>query len=83
DVLVGDLWAEAKAIALREHGAGIYVGDHLGDIRGAVAANALSVTVPTGPYGAEELREAGADVVLADGLPGFPAWLTGHLTAGG
>ncbi|MCE7079082.1 HAD family hydrolase [Streptomyces sp. ST2-7A] len=83
DVLVGDLWAEAKAIALREHGAGVYVGDHLGDIRGAVAANALSVTVPTGPYGAEELRDAGADVVLPDGLPAFPAWLTNHLGTDG
>ncbi|MEE4488791.1 HAD family hydrolase, partial [Streptomyces sp. BE230] len=31
DVTVGDLWAEAKAQALREHGAGVYVGDHTGD----------------------------------------------------
>ena len=58
--------------ALREHGAGVYVGDHAGDVRGARAAGALSVAVATGPCGAEELRAAGADVVLAD-LTEFPA----------
>ncbi|MCI0384138.1 HAD family hydrolase [Streptomyces sp. CNQ085] len=74
DAVVGWLWAEAKAQALVEHGAGVYVGDHLGDVRGARAAGALSVAVPTGPCGAAELREAGADVVLED-LTAFPAWL--------
>ncbi|MEU9041948.1 MULTISPECIES: HAD family hydrolase [unclassified Kitasatospora] len=78
DVLIGDLWAETKGEALREHGASIYVGDHLGDIRGARHAGAVAVCVPTGPYGADELREAGADVVLAD-LTAFPHWLTRHL----
>jgi phosphoglycolate phosphatase len=74
DAVVGDLWAEQKAEALREHGASVYVGDHLGDIRGARAAGALSVTVATGPYDAAALRAAGADVVLAD-LTRFPEWL--------
>ncbi|WP_371480006.1 HAD family hydrolase [Kitasatospora sp. NBC_00315] len=78
DVLVGDLWAEGKGDALREHGAGVYVGDHLGDIRGARRAGAVAVGVATGPYGADELLAAGADVVLAD-LTEFPAWLAGHL----
>ncbi|MGX1131477.1 phosphoglycolate phosphatase [Streptomyces glaucescens] len=78
DVLVGDLWAEAKAAALREHTAGVYVGDHTGDIRAARAADALSVTVATGPFGAAELREAGTDVVLAD-LTAFPEWLAAYL----
>jgi phosphoglycolate phosphatase len=78
DAVVGDLWAERKALALREHGAGVYVGDHEGDVRGARAADALSVTVATGPCSAQELRAAGADVVLAD-LTEFPAWLAGHL----
>ncbi|GAA1897008.1 HAD family hydrolase [Streptomyces sodiiphilus] len=78
DAVVGDLWAEAKAQALRAHGAGVYVGDHVGDVRGAAAAGALSVTVPTGPCAPEELRAAGAHVVLA-GLGEFPGWLTGHL----
>lgn len=34
--------------------------------------------VATGPYGAEDLLAAGADVVLPD-LTAFPAWLDGHL----
>ncbi|PYC85393.1 haloacid dehalogenase [Streptomyces tateyamensis] len=74
DALVGDLWAETKGAALRELGAQVYVGDHLGDILGARAAGALAVGVTTGPYGAAELTAAGADVVLAD-LTAFPAWL--------
>ncbi|MER6953155.1 MULTISPECIES: haloacid dehalogenase-like hydrolase [unclassified Streptomyces] len=78
DEVIGDLWAEQKAQALREHAASVYVGDHVGDVRGARAAGALSVTVPTGPCDAEELRTEGADVVLAD-LTEFPAWLSGHL----
>ncbi|GGT24999.1 hydrolase [Streptomyces chromofuscus] len=80
DAVVGDLWAEAKAAALREYGAGVYVGDHTGDVRGARAADALSVTVATGPCDAEELRQAGADVVLT-GLGEFPAWLSAYLDA--
>lgn len=74
DILVGGTWAESKGEALREHGAAVYVGDHLGDIRGARAADAVAVGVTTGPYGAAELAEAGADVVLTD-LTEFPAWL--------
>ncbi|MEV6617606.1 haloacid dehalogenase-like hydrolase [Streptomyces sp. NPDC051051] len=81
DAVVGNLWAEQKAVALREHGAGVYVGDHVGDVRGARTAGALSVAVPTGPCGADDLREAGADVVLPD-LTHFPAWLTAHVAAG-
>ncbi|WP_079001532.1 HAD family hydrolase [Streptomyces sp. AS58] len=82
DAVVGDLWAEAKAEALREFGAAVYVGDHTGDVRGARAAGALSVTVPTGPCDAAELRAAGADVVLG-GLGEFPAWLSAYLDASG
>lgn len=74
DEVIGNLWAEGKATALREHGASVYVGDHTGDVRGARTADALSVAVTTGPCDAAELREAGADVVLAD-LTEFPAWL--------
>jgi uncharacterized protein len=78
DELVGWLWGAEKAGALLEHGASIYVGDHLGDIDGARAANALSVGVATGPISADDLRAAGADVVLDD-LDGFPAWLDEHV----
>ncbi|MER6140919.1 haloacid dehalogenase-like hydrolase [Streptomyces sparsogenes] len=78
DAVVGWLWAEAKAEALREYGASVYVGDHTGDVRGARTAGALSVAVATGPCDAEELRSAGADVVLDD-LTAFPQWLAGYL----
>ncbi|MGW7466370.1 HAD family hydrolase [Streptomyces xantholiticus] len=77
DETIGRLWAEAKAEALREHGASVYVGDHLGDVRGARVAGALSVAVPTGPCDAHELRAAGADVVLED-LTAFPQWLRSY-----
>ncbi|MFG2756865.1 HAD family hydrolase [Streptomyces wuyuanensis] len=77
DEVIGWLWAEAKAEALREHDAGVYVGDHVGDVRGARTAGALSVAVPTGPCDERELREAGADVVLPD-LAAFPAWLADY-----
>jgi phosphoglycolate phosphatase len=80
DAVIGSLWAEAKAVALREHDAAVYVGDHTGDVRGARTAGALSVAVATGPCDAAELREAGADVVLGD-LTEFAPWLAAH-TAG-
>ncbi|MFR9723741.1 HAD family hydrolase [Streptomyces sp. MS19] len=82
DVLVGDLWAEGKAVALREYGASVYVGDHVGDVRAADAAGALSVSVVTGPCDEAELRAAGTSVVLPD-LLAFPAWLATHLAARG
>ena len=77
DALIGWLWAEAKAEALREHSASVYVGDHTGDVRGARTAGALSVAVATGPCAADELRAAGADVLLGD-LTEFPAWFDGY-----
>ncbi|MGW4121585.1 HAD family hydrolase [Nocardia sp. NPDC004711] len=80
DELVGGAWAEEKGEVLRERGASIYVGDHLGDVRAAKVADAVSVAVTTGPYAAEELSAAGADVVLGD-LTEFPRWLTAHLAA--
>ncbi|MFG2791562.1 HAD family hydrolase [Streptomyces sp. NPDC048419] len=80
DEVVGNLWAEQKAEALREHGASVYVGDHLGDVRGARKAEALALAVATGPCSADELRAAGADVVLDD-LTLFPAWLADYRPA--
>ncbi|MFT2018352.1 HAD family hydrolase [Streptomyces sp. 796.1] len=73
DAVIGWLWAEAKAEALREYGASVYVGDHVGDVRGAHTAGALAVAVATGPCSADDLRAAGADVLLSD-LTEFPAW---------
>ncbi|MGW0822111.1 HAD family hydrolase [Streptomyces sp. NPDC002845] len=77
DAVVGDLWAERKADALVEQGASVYVGDHTGDVRGARAARAYSVAVATGPFDVEQLRAAGADVVLPD-LTAFPTWLKAY-----
>ncbi len=77
DAVIGSLWAEAKAVALREHEASVYVGDHTGDVRGARTAGALSVAVATGPCDAAELRTAGADVVLAE-LTEFGSWLDAY-----
>ncbi|MEU9351710.1 haloacid dehalogenase-like hydrolase [Streptomyces griseoloalbus] len=77
DAVIGDLWAEQKALALREHEASVYVGDHVGDVRGARTAGALSVAVATGPCDEAELREAGADVVLAR-LTECPRWFSDY-----
>jgi len=73
DAVVGWRWAEAKADALREHGATVYVGDHPGDVRAARAASALCVGVGTGG-----VEPVGADVRLED-LTCFPEWFAGHL----
>ena len=80
DILVGWLWGELKGTALREHGAAVYVGDHTLDIDGARAADAVAVSVATGPISADQLRAAGADFVFDD-LTRFPAWLAGYLRA--
>jgi len=78
DHLVGEVWGVGKAAVLQEHGASIYVGDHVHDVEGALAAGAVSVSVLTGGCTAEELRNAGTHVVLRD-LTEFPIWLDGHL----
>ncbi|MFD2078853.1 uncharacterized protein SAMN05421678_12246 [Actinopolymorpha cephalotaxi] len=78
DEVIGSVWAEQKGEVLLAHGAAIYAGDHLGDVRGARAAGAFALGVATGPVPAEDLRAAGADVVLAD-LADFPYWLDDHL----
>ncbi|GHF43569.1 phosphoglycolate phosphatase [Amycolatopsis bartoniae] len=75
DVLVGELWAAGKAVALREHGAKAYAGDHLGDVRGALAAGVVPIAVTTGPCSREELAAAGAEVIF-DSLAEFPAWFS-------
>ncbi|KAA1422109.1 HAD family hydrolase [Nocardioides humilatus] len=74
DHLEGWVWGIGKAEVLVREGAQIYVGDHIHDVEGALAAGALSVSVLTGGCTAEELLEAGTHVVLND-LGEFPAWL--------
>ncbi|MFL6060404.1 MAG: HAD hydrolase-like protein [Marmoricola sp.] len=78
DVVKGWVWGEAKGAVLAEHGASIYVGDHVHDVEGARAAGVTSVSVLTGGSTREELLAAGTDVVLDD-LTQFPAWLAEHL----
>lgn len=74
DAVYGYLFAEHKGEVLLAEGAQVYVGDHVGDVAAARAANAIAVAVPTGPTSEAALREAGADVVLPD-LTHFAAWL--------
>ena len=78
DHLEGWVWGVGKAEALVREGASVYVGDHVHDVEGALAAGALSVSVLTGGCTREELLAAGTHVVLDD-LADFPAWLDEHL----
>ena len=78
DHLEGWVWGTGKADVLRKEGATVYVGDHVHDVEGALAAGAISVSVLTGGCTREELVEAGTHVVLDD-LTQFPAWLDEHL----
>ena len=78
DLVAGLVWGEAKGEVLREEGARVYVGDHVHDVAGALAAGAVSVSVLTGGSTREELVAAGTDAVIDD-LTAFPAWLDEHL----
>jgi pyridinium-3,5-biscarboxylic acid mononucleotide sulfurtransferase len=78
DHLEGWVWGVGKADALRRESATVYVGDHVHDVEGALAAGALSVSVLTGGCTREELEAAGTHVVL-ESLSDFPAWLDDHL----
>ncbi|MCW2795314.1 ATP-dependent sacrificial sulfur transferase LarE [Nocardioides sp.] len=78
DVLEGWVWGVGKAAVLLREGASVYVGDHIHDVEGALAAGATSVSVLTGGCTREELVAAGTHVVLED-LSQFPAWLDDHV----
>jgi phosphoglycolate phosphatase len=78
--VVGERFAEGKSESLLAVDAEVYVGDHPGDVLGALGAGAVAVAVATGPTTAAELAEAGADVVLDDlttFVPWWHAWLDG------
>jgi phosphoglycolate phosphatase-like HAD superfamily hydrolase len=79
DHLEGWVWGVGKADVLRREGASVYVGDHVHDVEGALAAGVVSVSVLTGGCTREELEAAGTHVVLDD-LSAFPAWLDRHLS---
>ena len=81
DHLAGTVWGVGKADVLVSEGVSVYVGDHVHDVEGARAAGVLSVSVLTGGCSADELRDAGTDVVLRD-LREFPGWLDDHLARG-
>ncbi|HSX67635.1 HAD family hydrolase [Nocardioides sp.] len=78
DHLEGWVWGVGKADVLQREGASIYVGDHVHDVEGALAAGVTSVSVLTGGCTREELEAAGTHVVLEE-LAEFPAWLEAHL----
>ncbi|GAB7002928.1 HAD family hydrolase [Nocardioides sp. AN3] len=78
DHLEGWVWGVGKAEVLLREGASIYVGDHVHDVEGALAAGAISVSVLTGGCTREEVEAAGTHVILDD-LSQFPAWLDAHV----
>lgn len=78
DLLEGWVWGVGKADVLRREGATVYVGDHVHDVEGALAAGILSVSVLTGGCTRQELLAAGTHAVLDD-LTQFPAWLSAYL----
>jgi len=80
DHLEGEVWGIGKADVLRREGATIYVGDHIHDVEGALAAGITSVSVLTGGCTRQELLAAGTHVVL-ESLHEFPGWLEAHLSA--
>jgi phosphoglycolate phosphatase len=73
DGLVTDVHGPQKAEALASLGAVLYVGDTPADMAAAGLAGVTAVGVTTGSFGADELRAAGADVVLTS-LTSFPAY---------
>lgn len=78
DHLEGEVWGVGKAAVLRREGASVYVGDHIHDVEGALAAGITSVSVLTGGCTRGELLDAGTHVVL-ESLQEFPDWLDDHL----
>jgi phosphoglycolate phosphatase-like HAD superfamily hydrolase len=68
----GELVAVARAKAERKHGVPVppdrvvVIGDTPLDVVAAREGGARAVAVATGPYGADDLREAAPDVVLGD-----------------
>ncbi|WIY02348.1 haloacid dehalogenase-like hydrolase [Amycolatopsis mongoliensis] len=67
-----DLVPHAVGLAAAKHGtpfdadAVVVIGDTPNDVKAALAHGALSIAVATGLYSADELRAAGAHVVLPD-----------------
>jgi phosphoglycolate phosphatase len=81
DEVFGWRYGPDKAVTLAEQGARAYVGDTPTDVAAARTAEVIAVGVATGPHTADELLEAGADVVLAT-LEDFPVWFEERLATG-
>ncbi|MEZ5097416.1 MAG: HAD family hydrolase [Nocardioides sp.] len=81
DHLEGWVWGVGKADVLRREGCTMYIGDHVHDVEGALAAGVLSLSVLTGGCSRADLMAAGTHVVL-DSLEEFPGWLAGHVAPG-
>ena len=73
DDVVGWRHGPQKGETLLERGASVYVGDTPPDMGAAALTGTIAVGVPTGPFTADELQHAGADVVLPSLLE-FPDW---------
>ena len=73
DAVFGRLHGTQKSEVLREHRAFAYLGDTTADMTAARTAGATAVGVATGPASADDLRAAGAEVVLSS-LVEFSAW---------
>jgi phosphoglycolate phosphatase-like HAD superfamily hydrolase len=76
DDVVGSRHGQQKGESLAEHSAVAYVGDTPPDVDAAHHAGAVALAVPSGPFTADQLQEAGADEVLPS-LVDFPAWFEG------
>ncbi|MFC6712776.1 HAD family hydrolase [Branchiibius cervicis] len=79
DIVVGDAFGAGKAVPIKQHHATIFVGDHEGDMAGAVAGGAYALGVLTGPHDEAQLRAAGAQSVVPD-LRSFGPWLNDYLS---
>jgi phosphoglycolate phosphatase len=73
DAVYGEAHGPEKGIVLAGLGAGVYVGDTPPDMGAAVQAGACPVGVTTGSFTDNDLRLAGAKIVLAS-LVEFPDW---------
>jgi phosphoglycolate phosphatase len=75
DAIAGYVHGDEKRDALLAHGADVYVGDTIADVKAGADAGIATVGVTTGMHSAEELAAAGATTVFAT-LEPFPAWLS-------
>jgi phosphoglycolate phosphatase len=80
DIVVGHVHGHEKCDALRAHGAHVYVGDTVPDVRAGVDAGAAAVAVATGMHTAEQLADAGATIVFPT-LEPFPSWLGDYVVS--